>query len=117
MYIALLEKRWVSRVRSKRLLKKSGLRFNSARGMPIHATIVGKMEPRKRRHSGGDSGTGGGCARLSPDNEKFHRELANAYTAALRPADRHEKEMEISKLLRARVPSSTSPHQVAAPEQ
>jgi tetratricopeptide (TPR) repeat protein len=56
------------------------------------------------------------ATRLLPNSEKFHRELADAYTAALRPADA-QKEMETSKLLRARAQSSTSSHQAAAPEQ
>jgi tetratricopeptide (TPR) repeat protein len=56
------------------------------------------------------------ATRLLPNSEKFHRELADAYTAALRPADA-QKEMETSKLLRTRVQSSTSSHQAAAPEK
>jgi tetratricopeptide (TPR) repeat protein len=75
---------------------------------------LGKMELE-----GGDSAAAipelEAAARLSPDSEKFHRELANAYTAAFRPADA-QKEMETSDLLRARVQSNTSPRQVASPE-
>jgi tetratricopeptide (TPR) repeat protein len=56
------------------------------------------------------------ATRLLPNSEKFHRELADAYTAALRPADA-QKEMETSKLLRAREKSSTLSHQAAAPEK
>jgi tetratricopeptide (TPR) repeat protein len=56
------------------------------------------------------------ATRLLPNSEKFHRELADAYTAALRPADA-QREMETSKLLRARVQSSTLSHQAAAPEK
>jgi predicted Zn-dependent protease len=41
------------------------------------------------------------ATRLSPNSEKFHQQLANAYTAALRPADA-QKEMETCNLLRAR---------------
>jgi len=56
------------------------------------------------------------ATRLLPNSEKFHQELANAYTAALRPADA-QKEMETCNLLRARVQSSTSSHQAVAPER
>lgn len=56
------------------------------------------------------------AAQLSPNNEKFHQGLADAYTAAHRPADA-QKEMETSKLLRARVQSDTSSQQLAAPKQ
>jgi tetratricopeptide (TPR) repeat protein len=56
------------------------------------------------------------AARLGPNTEKFHQELADAYTAAHRPADA-QKEVETSNLLRARMQSSTSSHQAAAPEQ
>lgn len=56
------------------------------------------------------------AVRFSPETEKFHQELANAYTAALRPADA-QKEMETYNMLRARVPTSTSSHPTAAPEQ
>ncbi len=55
------------------------------------------------------------AVRLVPDNEKFHEELAEAYTAALRPADA-QNEMEIGKRLRTRAHSSALPHQDAAPE-
>jgi hypothetical protein len=41
------------------------------------------------------------ATRLLPNSEKFHQELADAYTAALRPADA-QKEMETCNLLRAR---------------
>ncbi|HEY6374587.1 MAG TPA: tetratricopeptide repeat protein [Edaphobacter sp.] len=56
------------------------------------------------------------AARLMPNSEKFHQELANAYTAALRPTDA-QKEMETYNLLRAHIQSSTSLHQAVAPEQ
>ena len=56
------------------------------------------------------------ATRLLPNSEKFHQELADAYTAAHRPADA-QKEMETCNLLQARVQSSTSSHQAAAPEQ
>jgi tetratricopeptide (TPR) repeat protein len=56
------------------------------------------------------------ATRLSPNSEKFHQQLADAYTAALRPADA-QKEKETCNLLRARVQSSTSSHQATAPEQ
>jgi len=56
------------------------------------------------------------ATRLLPNTEKFHQELADAYTAALRPADA-QKEIETCNLLRARVQSNTSSHQPAAPEQ
>jgi tetratricopeptide (TPR) repeat protein len=56
------------------------------------------------------------ATRLSPNSEKFHQELADAYTAALRPADA-QKEKETCNQLRARVQSSTSSHQAATPEQ
>jgi tetratricopeptide (TPR) repeat protein len=55
------------------------------------------------------------ATQLLPNSEKFHQELADAYTAALRPADA-QKEREASNLLRARVQSST-PSPQAAPEQ
>ena len=56
------------------------------------------------------------ATKLLPNSEKFHQQLADAYTAALRPADA-QKEIETCNLLRARVQSSPSSHQVAAPEQ
>jgi Flp pilus assembly protein TadD len=56
------------------------------------------------------------AVRLLPDNEKFHQQLAAAYTAAFRPADA-QKEMETYNLLRVRVRSSTSSHQTVAPKQ
>ena len=40
------------------------------------------------------------ATRLSPNSEKFHQKLADAYTAARRPADA-QKEMETYNLLRA----------------
>lgn len=55
------------------------------------------------------------AVRLLPNSEKFHRELADAYTAALRPADA-QKEMETCDMLRRRVQSNTSSRQAAAPE-
>ena len=56
------------------------------------------------------------AVQLSPTSEQFHQELADAYTAALRPADA-QKEMETCKMLRRRAQSSISPHQSATPEQ
>jgi tetratricopeptide (TPR) repeat protein len=56
------------------------------------------------------------ATRLMPNIEKFHQELADAYTAAHRPADA-QKEVETSNLLRARIQSSSSSHQAAAPDQ
>jgi tetratricopeptide (TPR) repeat protein len=56
------------------------------------------------------------AARLLPDSEKFHQKLADAYTAAHRPADA-QKEIEACNLLRARVQSGTLSHQTAAPKQ
>jgi tetratricopeptide (TPR) repeat protein len=56
------------------------------------------------------------ATRLLPNSEKFHRELADAYKAALRPADA-QKEMETYSLLRARAQSNTSSPQAAAPQQ
>ena len=53
---------------------------------------------------------------LSPNSEKFHQELADAYTAAHRPADA-QKEMETCNMLRKRAQSSISPHQAATPEK
>jgi Flp pilus assembly protein TadD len=41
------------------------------------------------------------ATRLLPNNEKFHQELGNAYTAALRPEDA-QKERKTCNLLRAR---------------
>jgi tetratricopeptide (TPR) repeat protein len=55
------------------------------------------------------------ATRLSPDREKFHQDLANAYTAALRPADA-QKEMATYNLLRARAQGSTSSHPAVAPQ-
>ena len=49
------------------------------------------------------------ATRLLPDSEKFHRELADAYTAALRPADA-QRERETCNLLQARARSNTSSH-------
>ena len=56
------------------------------------------------------------ATQLMPNSEKFHQELADAYKAALRPADA-QKEMETCKLLRERVRNSASSHQPATPEQ
>jgi tetratricopeptide (TPR) repeat protein len=56
------------------------------------------------------------ATRLLPNSEKFHQELADAYTAALRPADA-QKERETCNLLRASIQSSTSSHQAAAPQR
>jgi tetratricopeptide (TPR) repeat protein len=56
------------------------------------------------------------AAQLSPNNEKFHHALADAYTAAHRPADA-QKERETSNLLHAHVQSGTSSPQTAAPKQ
>jgi tetratricopeptide (TPR) repeat protein len=47
------------------------------------------------------------AVRLSPNSEEFHQELANAYAAALRPADA-EKEMEAYNMLRKRARSGSS---------
>jgi tetratricopeptide (TPR) repeat protein len=47
------------------------------------------------------------AVRLSPNSEEFHQELANAYTAALRPADA-QKEMEAYNMLRKRARSGAS---------
>jgi tetratricopeptide (TPR) repeat protein len=56
------------------------------------------------------------ATRLLPNSEKFHQQLADAYTAALRPADA-QKEMETCNLLRAHVQSSISSGQAAVPKQ
>jgi tetratricopeptide (TPR) repeat protein len=56
------------------------------------------------------------AAQLSPNNEKFHQALADAYTAAHRPADA-QKEIETSNQLRAHVQSGKSSPQTAAPKQ
>jgi predicted Zn-dependent protease len=56
------------------------------------------------------------AVRLSPDSEEFHQELANAYTAALRPADA-QKEMETYNILRQRARSGAPSSQAATPEQ
>ena len=47
------------------------------------------------------------AVRLSPSSEKFHRGLADAYTAARRPTDA-QKEMEASDMLRRQARSSVS---------
>ena len=56
------------------------------------------------------------AVQLSPNSEQFHQKLADAYTAALRPADA-QKEMNIYNMLRRQVQNSTSSHPPAAPEQ
>jgi len=56
------------------------------------------------------------ASQLSPNNEKFHQELADAYAAALRPADA-QKEMETYNRLRARAQNGALSHEAAAPEQ
>jgi tetratricopeptide (TPR) repeat protein len=56
------------------------------------------------------------ATQLSPNSERFHQKLADAYKAALRPADA-QKELETCRLLRAHVQSSTASHQPATPEQ
>jgi Flp pilus assembly protein TadD len=56
------------------------------------------------------------AVRLSPNSEKYHHELASAYTAALRPADA-QKEMETYNGLRKQPPGSTSPHSPTTPER
>jgi predicted Zn-dependent protease len=50
-----------------------------------------------------------------PEIPDVHRALADAYTAALRPADA-QKEMAVYNQLRARVQSDTSTHPVATPQ-
>ena len=76
---------------------------------------LGKMELE-----GGDSAAAiselAVAVRLSPDSEEFHQELANAYTAALRPADA-QKEMEIYNILRQRARSGALSPQAAPPKQ
>ncbi len=56
------------------------------------------------------------AVRLSPNNEDFHHELADAYTAAHRPADA-QKETETYNSLRARAQSGTSVPGATAPKQ
>ena len=56
------------------------------------------------------------AVQLLPGSDKFHQELAAAYTAAHRPADA-DKEMETSNSLRARAQSGTSSPQTSAPKQ
>ena len=56
------------------------------------------------------------ATRLLPNSEKFHQKLADAYTAAHRPADA-QKEMEAYNLLRARIQSNASSHPVGVPQQ
>jgi tetratricopeptide (TPR) repeat protein len=77
--------------------------------------VLGKMELE-----GGDTAAAiaelAVAVRLSPDSEEFHQELANAYTAALRPADA-QKEMEAYNMLRQRARSGAASPQAAAPEQ
>jgi tetratricopeptide (TPR) repeat protein len=53
------------------------------------------------------------ATRLLPNSEKFHQKLADAYTAALRPADA-QREMEICNLLRAGQ-NNTSSQRTAQP--
>jgi tetratricopeptide (TPR) repeat protein len=53
---------------------------------------------------------------LSPNREQFHQKLADAYTAALRPADA-QREMKIYNMLRRQVQDSTALHPSSAPEQ
>jgi tetratricopeptide (TPR) repeat protein len=76
---------------------------------------LGKME-----QEGGDTAAAipelEAATRLSPNSEKFHQAQADAYTAALRPADA-QREKETCNLLRARAQSSASSHQATAPEQ
>ncbi|WP_251106790.1 tetratricopeptide repeat protein [Alloacidobacterium dinghuense] len=56
------------------------------------------------------------AVKLSPNSEKFHQALAEAYTAARRPADAR-KEMEACELLRTRAQNGAAPHRTDAPEQ
>jgi tetratricopeptide (TPR) repeat protein len=56
------------------------------------------------------------AVRLSPESESFHRELADAYTTALRAADA-QKETKICNMLRKRTQSSASSKRAAASEQ
>jgi hypothetical protein len=56
------------------------------------------------------------AVRLSPNNGKFHEELADAYKAALRPADA-QREMETSKMLMKRTQTNTSTPAAATPNQ
>jgi tetratricopeptide (TPR) repeat protein len=56
------------------------------------------------------------AVRLSPNSEHFHLELADAYRAALRPADA-QKQMAICNLLRAHAQNGALSHEAAAPEQ
>ena len=56
------------------------------------------------------------AVRLSPNSEKFHLELADAYKAALRPVDA-QKEIEICNKLRGQPEESTSSHQAPAREK
>jgi tetratricopeptide (TPR) repeat protein len=56
------------------------------------------------------------AAQLSPESEKFCQELAEAYKAALRPADA-QTEIETCNELRARTQTGTSPHPAPAPER
>jgi thioredoxin-like negative regulator of GroEL len=52
---------------------------------------------------------------LSPNSEKFHRSLADAYTAAHRPADA-QKEIETGNQLRTRAQNGLSSTQTAVPK-
>jgi tetratricopeptide (TPR) repeat protein len=56
------------------------------------------------------------AVRLSPNSERYHQELADAYKAALRPADA-QKEMETYNLLRKQLQNGASSHQALAPQQ
>ena len=55
-------------------------------------------------------------SRLLPNSEKFHQALADAYTAAHRPADA-QKEIETANSLRAHVQSGTSATPTSTPTQ
>ena len=52
---------------------------------------------------------------ISPNDEKIHHKLADAYTAAHRPADA-EKETDAANMLRKRA-QSTSAHPTTASEK
>lgn len=55
------------------------------------------------------------ATQLSPNSEKFHQSLADAYTAAHRPADA-QKEIETGNLLRARAQNGPSSTQTTVPK-
>jgi tetratricopeptide (TPR) repeat protein len=76
---------------------------------------LGKMELERRDTAAAISELEA-AVRLSPNNEKFHQGLADAYTAALRPADA-QKEMETCNVLKRRAQSSTLSHPSAVSEQ